>query len=272
MAGKANTELAAQFSAAFAWWKDAGVDCAFRDEPANWLTPPVDQPAKPAPRSRAGLAPAETPSGARHDARGPGPRDTADGADATPAIDPAALPGDLAAFTAWWLAEPLLDDGRVAGRVAPRGAPRPDLMVIVPEPEREDGDQLLSGPQGRLLDAMLAAMGVAPEKAYLASALPRHTPMADWTAVRRRGLGPALCRHVELVAPRRLIALGSNVLPLLGHDPTNSGEISLQFNHGGQSVPLLAAVDLETLLARPRMKARIWRDWLEWTGSDRMGS
>lgn len=255
MEERANSELSAQFSAAFAWWRDAGVDYAFHDEPTDWIAPPTDDaaPGKPAARM-----PIKAP---------PPPPEPA-----APTIDPGSLPADLDAFTSWWLAEPLLDDGRVAGRVPPRGNPRPDLMIIVPEPEREDGERLLSGPQGRLLEAMLAAMGVTSEKAYLASALPRHTPMADWPAARLRGLGTALCRHVELVAPRRLMVLGSNVLPLLGHDPTNSGQNSQQFNHGEQSVPLLAGVDLETLLARPRVKARIWREWLEWTGSDWMGS
>lgn len=253
MEERANHALSAQFSAAFAWWRDAGVDCAFHDEPVNWVAPPPEQAAgQPAARIPAKAPPPAAP--------------------APPTIEPGALPQDLAAFTQWWLTEPLLDDGRVAGRVPPRGTTGAEVMIVVPEPEREDSDLLLSGPQGRLLDAMLAAMGVAPEKLYLASALPRHTPMADWSAAGGRGLGAALCRHVELVAPGRLIVFGSNVLPLLGHDPTNSGQISPQFNHGGQSVPLLAAVDLTTMHARPRAKSKVWQQWLEWTGSDRMGS
>lgn len=270
MEESANRELSAQLAAAFAWWSDAGVDCAFRDEPANWIAPPEEaQPERP-PRADGNLG----ASGERSPgARGSRLRGNAEAAEpAAPTIDPASLPDDLAAFTAWWLSEPLLDDGRVAGRVPPRGQARAELMILVAEPEREDGGHLLSGAQGRLLDAMLHAMNCAPEQVYVASALPRHTPMADWSAVRRRGLGAALCRHVELAAPRRLIAFGSNVLSLLGHDPTNSGHNSPPFNQGEYSVPLFAAADLETLLARPRMKARFWREWLDWTGSDRMGS
>lgn len=262
MAETANPELSAptlsaDVAAAFDWWRDAGVDCGFTDEPVNWLAPPAEEP-------RPELKPAAKPA----DASGSRRRE---GAAPTPKIDSAALPQDLATFTAWWLAEPLLDDGRLAGRVAPRGASGAAIMVIVPEPEREDQERLLSGPQGRLLDAMLSAMGIAPEQAYVASALPRHTPMADWSAAAARGLGETLLHHVRLVAPRRLIVFGSNALPLLGNDLPNSGQILLRVNHQGESIPLWVATDLAFALARPRMKSRLWQQWLEWTGPDWMG-
>jgi DNA polymerase len=261
MVERANTGLSADLAAAFAWWREAGVDCAFRDEPMNWLAPV--ETAQSRPRAGGNLV---SDNGSPAEARGPRQRREA----AEPAglvFNAAALPRDLASFTAWWLADPALDDGRVAGRVPPRGAAGVELMVIVPEPEREDRDRLLSGPQGRLLEAMLTAMGLGPEQVYAASALPRHTPMADWTAARQRGLGAALVRHVDLVAPRRLIAFGNNVLPLLGHDLPNSGQFSPELNHGGTSAALLAATNLEVLLARPRAKARFWQQWLDWTGT-----
>jgi DNA polymerase len=263
MAESANTGLSADLAAALAWWRDAGVDCAYRDEPVNWVAED-----SPRPREGGNLGP---DGGSSVEARGPRLRGDAV-IPAAPVLDPITLPQDLAAFTRWWLSEPLLDDGRIAGRVPPRGERGAELMIIVPEPEREDRDRLLSGPQGKLLDAILAAIGVAPDKLYLASALPRHTPMADWAAAAQRGLGAALRRQVELVAPQRLIALGSNVLPLLGNDLPNSGHFSLQLNHGELSVRLLAATDLGVMLARPRAKARFWQQWLDWTGPDRMGS
>jgi len=253
MAEEANTQLSEELAAAIAWWRDAGVDCAFHDEPASWLTPPED--AKP-PRSREG--------GTRVLQREPTAAATPPPA---PAVDPATLPQDLAAFTTWWLSEPLLDQGRTSGRVPPRGQSGAEIMAIVAEPEREDQEQLLSGPQGRLLEAMLAAMGHTPEQLYLASALPRHTPMADWSAAGASGLGSALAHHVALVAPKRIIAFGSNVLSLLGNDLPNSDQILFPINHGERTVPLLAAADLGILLARPRAKARLWRQWLGWTAA-----
>ncbi len=256
-----NSQLSAEIAAAFAWWRQAGVDMAFRDEPANWIAPPE---VAPRPREGGDLRP---DGGTSTTARGPRLRGDAETV-AAPAFDPATLPQDLAGFTAWWLSEPWLDDGRVSERIAPRGAAGAAVMIVVPEPEREDRDDLLSGPQGRLLDALLAAMKLSREQVYLASALPRHTPMADWAAAKQRGLGEVLRHHVGLVAAKRLIAFGGNVLPLLGNDPPNSGHFLLEFNHGELSIPLWAATDLGVLLARPRVKARVWQQWLDWTGTE----
>lgn len=249
MAERANQDLAAQVSAAFAWWRDAGVDCLFHDEPADWIIP---QPA-------ADVAGRPSPVAV----------DTAKQTDAAPpkpAIDPAAIPGDLDAFTAWWLSEPMLDNGRVAGRVPPRGSAGAELMVIVAEPEREDRDILLSGPEGRLLDAILAAFDIGPDQVYVASALPRHTPMVDWAELAQTGIGQVLARHVKLVQPRRLIAFGNNALPLMSNDSTNTVQISGHFNHENLSIPYFVATELGMLLARPRAKGRLWRQWLDWIG------
>lgn len=251
MAERANHDLAAQVSAAFAWWREAGVDCLFQDEPTDWVAPPptAGGPAPLPPVAGDAASQADTPP--------------------KPAIDPAAIPDELDAFTAWWMSEPALDNGRVTGRVPPRGAAGADVMVIAAEPEREDQDSLLSGPEGRLLDAMLTAFGFAPDKAYVASALPRHTPMADWAELMQAGMGKALAQHIKLVRPRTVIVLGNNVLSLMDNGSANSGQISGHFNHETLSMPFFVATELGMLLARPRAKGRLWRQWLDWTG---MGS
>lgn len=238
--------LAEEIAAAFGWWREAGVDGDWLDAPRGWLAPPAGEAAAPA-APIAAPPPAEIPP---------------------PSLE---IPGDPARFAAWWLSEPLLDNGQTAGRVPPRGVRGAEVMILVPEPEREDRDTLLSGPQGRLLGAMLAAMGIAPASTYVASVLPRHTPHADWQAVRVAGLGEVLSRHVALAAPKRLIAFTGNILPLLGHDPANNPDSSRQFNHGDGSVPLLAARELAALLERPRWKAGFWQSWLEWTGEELTG-
>jgi DNA polymerase len=140
-------------------------------------------------------------------------------------------------------------------------------MVLVAEPERDDTTELLSGPHGRLLAAMLAAMGIAPDAAYVGSVLPRHTPHADWDEAAARGLGDLACHHVALVAPQRLIVFGSSILSLLGHDPANFPAGAGEFQHGGSTLPMLAARDLAVLLERPRWKAVFWQNWLDWTKS-----
>lgn len=233
-----------EIAAALDWWRDAGVDCDFAEEATRWLAPTEAEAKQVTRRPVVAEAPPPPPK---------------------PTIDRGGWPQDLAAFTPWWLTEPMLDDGRTSGRVPPRGSPGAEIMVIVPEPERDDSDHLLSGPQGKLLDAMLAAMGIAPESIYLASVLPRNMPMADWPALADKGFGGLLLHHVGLVGPRRVLALGSNILPLLGNDPAHSPAVLREINHEGLTIPLLAGKSLSALLERPRWKAGLWQGWLDWT-------
>ena len=244
-----NSQFLNDITGALDWWRDAGVDCDFLDEPRQWLAPPEaesrDEPRPDRPRQMAREDVAASPPPAR--------------------LDPASLPQDLTAFTQWWLNEPLLDDYGTAGRIPPRGRQGAKLMVVVDMPEPEDRDALLSGQQGRLLDAMLHAFGTTREDIYLASALPRAVPAPDWPAVTDRGLGEVLVHHVRLAAPERLIVLGGNVLPLLGHELPQRSAVLQTFKHEGTTIPLLASRGLPALLAQPRWKAVLWQAWLEWT-------
>jgi len=244
-----NPEFLMDLTGALDWWRDAGVDCDFLDEPVEWLAQP-----EPAP----GALPERPPRAPVADVDAPPP----------PArLDPASLPADLAAFVPWWLSEPLLCEGGPAARVAPQGPAGADLMIVVEEPEAGDTDTLLSGPHGKLLDAILTAFGTKREEVYLASALPRHTPGTDWAAMNARGIGQVLAHHVALVAPKRLFVLGGNVLPLLGHESPQRPAVLRSLNHEGGSIPMLASWALPALLAQPRAKPVLWRAWLEWTAT-----
>ena len=239
--------LAQDIAGALAWWREAGVDQGFADEPTQWI---AEDPA-PEPAVQHDEAAALPP---------PPPIAQIGG-------DRAGWPDTLADFGQWWLREPSLDLGGSGARIAPRGPPGAAVMVLVAEPEAGDGATLLAGPQGKLLDSMLAVCGIARDDAYVASLLPRHTPMCDWDAVAQAGLGTIALHHLALAAPQRVWVFGQTVLPLIGHDPAKS-PADLQFlNHEGGSVAVLAAGDLATLLARPRARAAWWARWLEWTGN-----
>jgi uracil-DNA glycosylase len=212
-----------EIAAALQWWRDAGLEHDFADEPSDWLArpapavteappppPPVQVKAAPKPLIRLG-----------------GERES--------------WPQDLAAFPAWWLAEPSLDNGQVAGRIAPRGPAEAALMVLVEHPE-----------------------SVAGEPVYVASLLPRHMPMPDWAALAEAGMGDLALHHLALAAPKRLISFGANVSSLLGHDPAKTAETLPQTYQVGAHVPALAAPGLDTLMARPRGKARLWQALLDW--------
>lgn len=246
------TAWAADFAAALDWWREAGVDGDLGDAPQRWIAPvePVpDSSPVTSPSASLGLAP-PAPAAA------PLPQ---------PQLDRSGWPQDLAAFAPWWLSEPWLDGGQTDARVPPRGASHAELMVLVAEPERDDGEVLFAGAQGRLITGLLAAAGIAPDAAYIASVLPRHTPHADWPGMAARGMGEVARHHIALASPQRLLILGSNILPLVSNDPAKNPAPFSQFHLEEATIPLLAARELAVLLGRPQWKAELWRNWLEWT-------
>lgn len=224
--------------AALAWWREAGVDGDWIDAPQDWL-------AKPANPRVAPPKPAE------------------------PAAPPYAggsenWPSDLAGFAPWWLTEP---DLAPAGglRIAPAGPEAPLLMVVVPMPEAEDAEALLSGKAGRLLDGFLGAAGLSRAQIYCASALPARLAAPDWAALRDAGLGQVLLHHIALVRPQRLILFGQNGISTLMSNALPNKPTHLQsINHDDAKVPVLSAYDLETIVARPALKAGLWNRWLDW--------
>ena len=251
--------LARDLAAAMAWWRDAGVDMDFSDDVTAWLNDEEpaesaidDQATREAPRDVDASASLQNPAPSpqkieRIDLLGESPPDT------------------LEAFHKFWLEAPGLDAIGPRGRILPRGAANADLMILVVDPEEADRDRLLSGPQGQLLTRMLAAMGLAEDEVYIAAALPRHTPMADTEAIARTGMDSVLAQHIKLAAPKRIVALGANILPLLGHDRAQDIMSLREIHHDTSITPLMVSEGLDSMMSMPRLKARFWRRWMEWS-------
>ncbi|WP_226636162.1 uracil-DNA glycosylase family protein [Novosphingobium profundi] len=244
-----NQHFLSDITGALDWWRLAGVDCDYVDDPQDWLAPPEEELPPPSEWSIARAENEAKAAAAPENAR---------------RIDTEALPATLEAFTPWWKAEPLLAPGALETRIAPVGKAGAEVMVIVEAPEREDREGLLTGPQGQLLDAILASVGISREDAYLTSALPRAMPAPDWAEARALGLGDVLMHHIGLVGPKRLFVLGGNVPALLGHESPQRAAVSRKFNHQGTSIPLLASWGLDSLLNRPRTKPVLWKAMLDW--------
>jgi DNA polymerase len=240
--------LAEQIAATHDWWRDAGVDSEFANEPHNWL----DKPAAPAEATPPTAVPPKQAPPEIPPLGGP----------------PSAWPQAFADFAPWWLTGDALETGGTAPRVAPRGPAGADLMVLVPMPEESDGERLLSGPQGQLIGNMLAAMGIAEDAAYLAPALPRHARHPGWDDLAARGLGKVLIHHVNIAAPKRLLVLGRAMLPLFGHDPAQAGAILRPIEVQGSTVPCLVGYGPDSLLGTARFRAWLWQGWLDWTGGN----
>ena len=244
-----NRTPAEELDGALNWWREAGVDLHFADEAQVWIiespepeSETVARPKRPSPP----LEPAE---------KAPPPL----------LAERANWPQNLSDFQDWWRTTPMLDQGGIGQRVSPRGVGGAQMMILVAEPEADDSDHLLSGPLGRFLDAMLDAMDISPENTYRASVLPRNTPLADWAALTEAGLGEVTLHHIGLVGPERVMVFGRNILPLIGHDPTQNPASLVNINHQNGIVPLLAGWDLAALLSRPKARSAHWQRWLEWT-------
>ena len=217
---------AARALSAARWWLDAGVDALVDESPRNWLAPAV---------ASVRTAPAPVP------AEAPG------------------LPETLAALTAW-LADPQTFPALGSRRFAPTGDPAAGLMLVSDMPERDDTDTLLAGTSGRLLDAMLGAIGRDRASVYLAPLAPgRPAGRPDRAIVAE--LAAAMRRHVALARPRLVLLLGELPATALLGQPFAAARGRLhQFNHGEGTVPALATFHPRFLLDRPACKADAWAD------------
>lgn len=229
------------------WWRLAGVDCDYLEEAQNWLAEPEKEVAE-AIRKPTSFTPAEPPP--------PPPKPMIGG-------EPENWPGTLEAFQLYWSSDASMDLGgsRQGFRpTAPAGLP---LMVLVPMPEA-DG-QLFDPATERMIAAMLKASGLDMEQVYLAPALPRRMTLPDWGTYSADGLNRITCHHVALAAPKRLLILGSDILPLLGHDPAQASPRDNVSEIQGSLLPTLTTVAPHFLFAQPRERARLWQRWLDWT-------
>ncbi len=259
--GLTNIDLADGLAAALDWWREAGVDCAFIDVPQDWLEAASASASASASAAQTSGA-AKPPSSVA--ANTAAARYLAASEPETPALaaDRALWPQTLQDFAPWWLNEPTLAP-RGLPRLPPNGPAGAALMVLVPMPAEDDADTLLSGRTGRLLDAMLAAIGVDPAQVYRASALPARIALPDWAGMAGAGLGAVLAHHVALAAPQRLLVFGrSAISALMGHDSAHNALHLRAFNHESVSVPASFEYDLETLLAKPIWKSGVWQRWL----------
>lgn len=250
--------LETDFAAANQWWADAGVDVDFADDATDWLATETTVEPKAAPQNAA-ISPAELKAAEEAEKKPEILRILPDGG----------APADLVAFRKWWLEDPAVDPIGPKGRIAARGEAGAKLMVLVLDPEAQDSETLLSGPRGELLKKILKSSGISPKDVYFASALPRHTPMADGADWAAKGYGEALHLHIKLARPAHVLALGSHILPLLQHgmaDQTQKEAGSLhEINHEDRRTPLFVAESLEGLMGSPQLKARFWRRWIKWT-------
>ena len=250
-----------------AFYLEAGVDCALTEEPVNRLADPDPMPA-------ATVAPglSETaPKPVRMAAAIPPARVEV----AAPAPEAAIQSAREAARTAPTLEalRQLLEnfDGCALKSTATRlvfsdGNPNARIMFVGEAPGREEDLEGLPfvGRSGKLLDRMIAAIGLDRSSAYIANVIPwrppgNRTPTPQETQI----CLPFIQRQIELVDPDVLVTLGNpSTQTLLA---TREGIMKTRgrwFNYdtGTRTIRALATFHPAYLLRSPSYKRMSWQD------------
>ncbi|MFT4173340.1 MAG: uracil-DNA glycosylase [Rhodocyclaceae bacterium] len=138
-----------------------------------------------------------------------------------------------------------------------------DWMIVGEGPgaEEDERGEPFVGQAGRLLDAMLPAIGLARDKnVYIANAVKcrppgNRTPQPDEMAACR----PYLVRQIELVRPKLILAMGRPaVQTLLGGEPRISASRGKVFHY--ESIPVVVTYHPAYLLRNLPDKAKAWED------------
>ena len=223
------------------WWHAAGVDTLVDDIPRDWFAAP--EPL---------VVPAAKP--------------------AAPAIAPSAMPALLADFLNWRSGAEVPEADWNGVSLAAVGPADATVMVLVDCPDRDDGDAgaLLSGGSGRLLDRMLAAIGLARDAVHVAAVCAKRPTAGRIQIEVEDRLAEIAKHHIGLVAPRQLLLLGNAASrAILGTELQAARGRLHRFNHKTAQTGAGDASDVTTVVAsyhprflieKPAAKAEAWKD------------
>lgn len=138
-----------------------------------------------------------------------------------------------------------------------------DWLVIGEAPgadEDEQGEPFV-GQAGKLLDAMLVALGLERgNNVYIANVLKSRPPgNRDPEPDELAACRPYLLAQIELIQPKIILALGHVAAQSLLDTKETIGHLRGQV-HQFQGVPLVATYHPAYLLRKPTDKARAWED------------
>jgi DNA polymerase len=205
------------------WWRQSGVDVLIDEQPRNWLA-----------GSRAAPATLDAPR-------------------------PAPLPTSLTA-----LRELLADQAHGdEPAILPTGDTAAGLMLLTAMPTAFDTPHsgLFASSEGRLLDAMLGAIGRDRASTYLASLAPFRPAGGRLEEHALAELLRLARRHIALIAPKALLLLGDAAArALLGLPITAARGRAHQLALDEITVNVVVTFSPQMLLERPASKADCWAD------------
>src|SRR3984885_5166274 len=262
-------ERAPTVSQLLAFYLEAGVDCALAEAPVNRL---ADPDIAPAPRpSVLQASESAAPQPVRNFAA-PAPAARGDAAPAPEAAIQSAREAARTAPTLEVLRELLENfDGCALKSTATRlvfadGNPQARIMFVGEAPGREEDLEGLPfvGRSGKLLDRMIAAIGLDRSSAYIANVIPwrppgNRTPTPQETQI----CLPFIQRQIELVNPDVLVTLGNpSTQTLLS---TREGIMKTRgkwfdYDTGTRVIKAIATFHPAYLLRSPSYKRMSWQD------------
>ncbi len=148
------------------------------------------------------------------------------------------------------------------------GNPEARLMLVGEAPGRDEDLQGLPfvGRSGKLLDRMLAAIGLDRSQVYISNILPWRPPgNRTPTSAEITLCLPFIERHIELASPDILLLLGGISVKALFD--TSEGIMRLRgrwkiYHAGEKEIPALATFHPAFLLRQPAQKKQAWQDLL----------
>jgi len=147
------------------------------------------------------------------------------------------------------------------------GHARADWFFIGEAPGRDEDAQgePFVGRAGRLLDAMIAALGLRREEVFIANVLKCRPPdNRDPTAEEVELCEAYLHRQLALIQPKVIVALGRISAQALLKTDTAIGKLrGATHNYVAANIPLVVTYHPAYLLRSPEQKAKAWDDlWL----------
>ena len=148
------------------------------------------------------------------------------------------------------------------------GNPQAKLMFVGEAPGRDEDLEGLPfvGRSGKLLDLMLAAIGLDRTKVYIANIVPWRPPGNRTPTPQEQQIClPFILRQIELVDPDILVCLGGpSAQALLGikEGITKTRGRWFTFDTGKRQIRALATFHPAFLLRSPLQKRFAWRDFL----------
>ena len=260
-----------------AFYQEAGVDALVGEAPVDRFaddSPPITAPAPPAEFARPRFDPG--PGAAPVRSRGPEPAARA-GAAPPPSPDAAVMAAREAARSAANLQElrAILDrfEGCALRSTATQlvfadGNPQARVMFVGEAPGRDEDLEGLPfvGRSGKLLDRMLAAIGLDRTSVYIANIVPwrppgNRTPTPQESAI----CLPFTLRQIELAGPDVLVCMGGPSAQTLLN--VKDGILKTRgrwfaYQAGTREIRALATLHPAYLLRQPLQKRLAWRDFL----------